>query len=93
MSEKKQIDTLAADIYSMLRSDSMSRAMASMLYGDGWRKQSEVAREIFEEIEDSIAVHAFTRKSEDYAEGMYDAIEWVDSKIAELKKKYTGEQI
>jgi hypothetical protein len=54
--------------------------------------KTEVAREIFEEIEDSIAVHAFTRKSEDYAEGMYDAIEWVDSKIAELKKKYTGEQ-
>ncbi len=54
--------------------------------------KKEVAREIFEEIEDSIAVHAFTRKSEDYAEGMYDAIEWVDSKIAELKKKYTGEQ-
>jgi dienelactone hydrolase len=54
--------------------------------------KSEVAREIFEEIEDSIAVHAFTRKSEDYAEGMYDAIEWVDSKIAELKKKYQEEQ-
>ena len=49
----------------------------------------EVARAIFEEIEGSIAVHAFTSKSEDYADGMYDAIEWVDSKIAELKKKYT----
>ena len=51
--------------------------------------KAEVAREIFEEIEVSIAVHAFTSKSEDYADGMYDAIEWVDSKIAELKKKYT----
>lgn len=49
----------------------------------------EVAKEIFEEIEGSIAVHAFTSKSEDYADGMYDAIEWVDSKIADLKKKYT----
>ena len=53
--------------------------------------KAEVAKEIFEEIEVSIAVHAFTSKSEDYADGMYDAIEWVDSKIAELKKKYTGE--
>jgi hypothetical protein len=51
-----------------------------------------VARELFEEIEGSIAVHAFTSKSEDYADGMYDAIEWVDSKIAELKKKYTEGQ-
>jgi ferritin-like protein len=49
----------------------------------------EVARGIFEEIEGSIAVHAFTSKSEDYADGMYDAIEWVDSKIANLKKKHT----
>lgn len=50
--------------------------------------RAEVAREIFEEIEGSIAVHAFTSKSEDYVDGMYDAIEWVDSKIAELKNKY-----
>jgi hypothetical protein len=55
------------------------------------KRWSEVtAKEIFEEIEGSIAVHAFTSKSEDYADGMYDAIEWVDSKIAELKKKYIG---
>lgn len=49
----------------------------------------EIAMEIFEEIEASIATHAFTSKSEDYADGMFDAIEWVDSKIDELKKKYT----
>jgi hypothetical protein len=57
-----------------------------MYYENG---KTEVAREIFEEIEASIATHAFTSKSEDYADGMFDAIEWVDSKIAELKKKYT----
>ena len=55
--------------------------------------KAEVAREIFEEIEERIATHAFTSKSEDYSDGAYDTIEWVDSKIAELKKKYTeGEQ-
>ena len=53
------------------------------------KANQDVAREIFEEIEDRIATHAFTSKSEDYADGMFDAIEWVDSKIAELKKKYT----
>ena len=36
-----QIDELAKDIRSMLRADAMSRAMASLLYGKGWRKQSE----------------------------------------------------
>lgn len=38
---KEQINELAADIYSMLRSDNLSRALASLLYGKGWRKQSE----------------------------------------------------
>ena len=53
------------------------------------KSKSEVAREIFEEIWASIATHAFTSKSEDYADGAYDTIEWVDSKIAEVEKKYT----
>lgn len=41
MSENKQIEELAATIYTHLRSDSMSRALASLLYAEGWRKQSE----------------------------------------------------
>ena len=40
-SKKDHIEKLAADIYSMLRSDTMSRAMASLLYGEGYRRQSE----------------------------------------------------
>ena len=40
MSEEKQIEELAKDIYSLLRSDTMSRALASLLYGEGWRKQN-----------------------------------------------------
>lgn len=70
--------------------------------GGGWCKdfmtsdvtpRAEVAREIFDDIEDYLAVHAFTSKSEDYADGAADTIEWVDSKISELRKKYMGEQI
>jgi hypothetical protein len=38
MSKKEQIKEMAADIYSMLRSDAMSRAMASMLHGEGYQK-------------------------------------------------------
>ena len=58
--QKKIINELATDIFSMLRSDTMSRAMASMLYDKGWRRQSAEAanvapraevEKIFEEIE------------------------------------------
>ena len=41
MSKEKQIEEMAQDIYTLLRSDTMSRAMASLLYGEGYRKQSE----------------------------------------------------
>ena len=52
----------------------------------------EIANAILDDIEASIAVHAFTSKSEDYADGAYDTIEWVDSKIDELREKYVGGQ-
>ena len=55
--------------------------------------KAEVAREIFEEIWATIATHAFTAKSEDYEDGAYDTIEWVDSKIAEVEKKYAEEKV
>lgn len=41
MSQEKQIEGLATEIYSLFRSDTMSRALARRLYGKGWRKQSE----------------------------------------------------
>jgi FtsZ-binding cell division protein ZapB len=59
---------------------------------EGDKIKREVAREIFEKIEESIATHAYTSKSEDYMDGAFDTIEWVDSKIDELKKKYTEDQ-
>lgn len=50
--------------------------------------KAEVAREIFEDIEAVLAVHAFSCKSKDYADGAFDTVEWVDTKLAEIKKKY-----
>lgn len=41
MSENKQIEELAATIYTPLQSDAMSRALAVLLYKEGLRKQSE----------------------------------------------------
>lgn len=56
------------------------------------RLASDVVREIFEELEERIAVHTYTSKSEDYDEGALDVLEWVDEKIDELKKKYESEE-
>lgn len=41
MSRETQINELAAHIQSLFGSTSMSRAMASLLYDEGYRKQSE----------------------------------------------------
>ena len=41
MSENKQIEELTAMIYTHLRSDATSGALASLLYEEGWRKQNE----------------------------------------------------
>lgn len=41
MNENKQIEELAATIYTLFRNDSMSKALASLLYAEGWRKQDE----------------------------------------------------
>ena len=77
---KKQIDELTKHIYSMLRADAMSRAMASMLYGEGYRKASEVAREIFEEVQ-KYTIMKVVRDGKI----VFDCTK----QFAELKKKYT----
>ncbi len=50
--------------------------------------REEIAK-IFEDIELCLMIHSFTSKSEDYIEGACDTMEWVDSKLAEIKKKHT----
>ena len=39
MKDTTKIEEMAQEIYSLIRSDTMSRAVASLLYGNGWRKQ------------------------------------------------------
>ena len=41
MSEEKQIKEMADTIYTFLHTDTMSRALASLLYGEGFCKKSE----------------------------------------------------
>lgn len=44
---EKQINELAADIYSMTHNDNMSRALASYLYDKGYRKQGVAKKDYY----------------------------------------------
>jgi hypothetical protein len=72
-----EIEELASFIEGHICSKPMSRAMASLLYGEGYRHASDVAREIFELIDCAfspvLVYNGYTIK--EY--------------LAELKKKYT----
>lgn len=102
--KKQQVDELATDIYSMLRSDTMSRAMASMLYDKGWKKQSEntpaadvapraeVAREIIAIIEQRLSNNANKRRNteSEFWWGIYQGREEAYKDIKEIiEQKYT----
>ena len=90
MTDKEQIEEMARDLENHTCMSQFQAEIASrMLYIKDYRKASEVAREIFEEIEKSLCVHTSTTKTKEYADGASDTIEWVDSKIEEVKKKYT----
>lgn len=45
MNENKQIEELAATIYILFRSDSICRALASLLYEKGWRKDEKLPKD------------------------------------------------
>ena len=71
---------------------------AKELYDKGYRKASAVAREIFEEIEKSVANIKYAVDSPRYThipvETMVEVCNWIlqeciPKRIAELKKKYT----
>ena len=68
---------------------------AKALYNAGYRKASEVAREIFEEIERFLYMHFRFCKEEignddtEYVKGRLELNTQIQNLIAELKKKYT----
>ena len=87
----KQIEELASNIYSLLRSDTMSRAMASLLYGEGYCKQSDVANDIITDLQRMWRIGRLndTKHGIDvYVISQRD----FHTIINELKKKYTEEQ-
>ena len=76
----KETEVLANEIYSLLQVKTMSRAMAEILWEKSYRKSTEVAEEIFAEIE-----HLMHR----YCNEPYYTSGEMAYDIAELKKKYT----
>lgn len=75
MSREKQIEELTTELIKTNGYGTLN-AVANHLYNAGFRKQSEVAREIFEEI----------------YEDCFDQFGYIDyNALAELKKKYTEE--
>lgn len=90
MSRDKQIEEMANEIMKVVMRNRNMRQVAETLYNAGYRKASD----IFEEIESILS-------SDEIDEGLkYDeywgasvAISRIDNKLAELKKKYLGEDI
>ncbi len=101
MSRDKQIEEMADDV-RRIRESYFGKAdylFAMKLYEDGYRKASDVAEEIFAEIEKGINKEkAFCEKGAEtshekwmirFWEGSVEALKRLVYFIAELKKKYT----
>ena len=84
-SKEKQIEEMAKAIYGQSPCVTIykynCKCLATGLYTAGYRKSSDVAEEIFAEIEDALEPHieSFTKFH-------------ITQKIAELKKKYTEKE-
>lgn len=100
MNKEKQIEEIANDLNMHCCSlaeqfcgeMSCNSCITNYLYNAGYRKASEVAEEIFAEIEEKLSANLCGEFRE-------DSIEWFDyyslllaEDIAELKKKYTDER-
>ena len=99
MDKEKQIDEMLEAMNESCGS-CFGPGEAECIYNAGYRKASEVAREIFEEIEREIndalqsnyKVLPLIEQSEalwNRENGKIDALRGIEGYIAELKKKYT----
>ena len=99
MNKEKQIEEMAkvieqARIKATDTTNSMNYGFdgwyAKELYTAGYRKQSEVAREIFEEIEELAKIYTFPVVKNGVVEIVKEPFWCFDpNDLAELKKKYT----
>lgn len=68
-----------------------ARKTADSIYSAGYRKQSEIAKEIFEEIEKLVSTNKKTVGCATYEETIFYIEDFIED-LAELKKKYAGEK-
>lgn len=67
-----------------------ARKTANSIYKAGYRKQSEVAKGIFDEIEKLVSANKKTVGCATYEETIFYIEDFIED-LAELKKKYTEE--
>jgi hypothetical protein len=91
--KEAEIEEMAKDLGIAFQLAGTTRfgAVAEVLVNAGYRKASEVAEEIFAEIEEILDRHSisYLKVGEICGEHYYDGVMQFD--IAELKKKYIGE--
>ena len=79
----------AADTIERLENliDTECDSCACVLLEQREKARAEAIKEVFEKVEERLAVHHFTANSTEYADGQLDCMEWVDSKLDELAKE------
>jgi replicative DNA helicase len=106
MSREKQIEEMYADLSAIMAEEYCQRSLitphftAEKMIAKGYRKASDVAKEIFAEIEKTIAdleYRANTPRKTVKVEELKAQCDWilhevVPKALAELKKKYTEEK-
>lgn len=95
MGREKQIEEMAEAIFQNcncgLFFSEAEKIARFVIEEQGYRKQSEVVMEIFEEIEKLVSTNKKTVGCATYEETIFYIEDFIED-IAELKKKYTGEK-
>ena len=95
MSREKQIEEMAEAIFQNCNCGlffSEAEEIARFVIEEqGYRKQSEVVMEIFDDIEKLVSTNKKTVGCATYEETIFYIEDFIED-LAELKKKYTGEK-
>ena len=95
MVREKQIEEMAEAIFQNcncgLFFSEAEKIARFAIEEQGYRKQSEVAKEFFDEIEKLVSANKKTVGCATYEETIFYIEDFIED-LAELKKKYTGEK-
>ena len=95
MGREKEIEEMAETIFQNcncgLFFSEAEKIARFVIEEQGYRKQSEVAEEIFDDIEKLVSTNKKTVGCATYEETIFYIEDFIED-LAELKKKYTGEK-